>query len=190
MLDATRAFWYKTHLYLSILCGREAQTLKSLTWKCFRYTPSLSGYEFCALESTIKDCLCRPTAVMRDDLWTVGRPTAMSIDYWWTSQIRRSLFHDLGFVRARDLACNNLGSTVKEVLGTLITRMIHDPDFSSFCDKYCNCNRVIDWDTAVFRAARRVLQLQPEGTAVFSAIDWDTEAFHAATQPAEQPCQC
>ena len=45
MLDATSVFWCKTQLHLSILCGREAQTLKSLTWKCLRYTPSRSGYE-------------------------------------------------------------------------------------------------------------------------------------------------
>ena len=54
------------------------------------------------------------------------------------------------------------GSTVEEVLGTLIIRMIHDPELLSYCNEYCNCN---------------------------SVIDWETEAVHAATQPEEQPCQ-
>ena len=119
-------FWFLAHLHLMILCSRQQWprgplTLRRVIDMCVQENTAIGGYDATALEPFIWERLAIP-------------------HFTRNKRISMSLFEDAGFVKARDLGCPCLDTTVYEVLltlGLLVTGTL-DRDYA-YCPHFCRC---------------------------------------------------
>ena len=99
-------WWFRVQLYLQIFIQAGAVSFGDVLRKCFEHS-QISGYDF---------SLIKPL-------------------YPLDTRISIAKFRDAGYVRARNLGCENLGTSTKEVLSTLLHLMRDE----SFCLTECGC---------------------------------------------------
>ena len=112
-------WWYNVQLYLEAFCQRYAQRHGT--------APTLRViFELCYNQSVCKSRRCRELfpEFFEETFW----PEFHTLLH---TELHEALFRDVNFVRSRDLGCVNLGTSVEEVLETLLCMMQHDV--------YCLC---------------------------------------------------
>ena len=93
-IDKELLFWCEAQLNLGLLCRRSRTSLRDVLGLCFSYS-SFSTYSF---EGLFPE-------------WTLREGMHLRIGHWY--------FHDLGFVNARSMRCEQLARSVNEVLSSL-----------------------------------------------------------------------
>ena len=114
VLDEDVVWWFRTQLYLQYAVGKSKMSFQDLLHRCYLFS-SYRGYDFDIFEGVYRHC------GMSQE--TLGRSLASQ------------LFHDARFVYARDLGCQHLGRSIREVLQTLICAS----DDATFCPYVCGC---------------------------------------------------
>ena len=99
-LDDKALWWYRTQLYLSLYIERNRTSFQGILRQCYEYS-EFRGYNFSMFEDLYRihtdHCLDRP--------------------------LHQALFGNSRYVKARDLGCATLGTSIDEVLRTLICVM-------------------------------------------------------------------
>ena len=99
-LDDKALWWYRTQLYLSLYIERNRTSFQGILRQCYEYS-EFRGYNFSMFE----------------DLYRIH--TAHCLD----RPLHQALFRNSRYVKARDLGCATLGTSIDEVLRTLICVM-------------------------------------------------------------------
>ena len=109
--DAT-VWWYNTQLYLHYAIAKKPMSFQDLLHRCYLFSV-YAGYDFEIFEGVYRYC------------------TSENLEMLLAAQ----LFCDTRFVSARDLGCQHLGTSIHEVLQTLICTMAG----TTFCPNLCGC---------------------------------------------------
>ena len=125
-LEQTTKFWYETQLHLGIFCNKYNSSFIDIFIRCFDHSP-FCGYNFQQLFPS------RAKTWLSTNIDVRNRQSALDVDT--EKPINLRLFDDLGFVRSRDLGCEQIGCSVAEVLTTLWCMIAGD----SYCPFFCDC---------------------------------------------------
>ena len=114
VLDEDVVWWFRTQLYLQYAVGKSKMSFQDLLHRCYRFS-SYRGYDFDIFEGVYRHCVMSQESLERS--------------------LGSQLFNDARFVYARDLGCQHLGRSIREVLQTLICAS----DDATFCPYVCGC---------------------------------------------------
>ena len=115
--DPTIRWWYNVELHLRQFCRQYYE------FHGIAPTPRVI-FDLCYRQSV---CKRRCPRELFPELSEVNSITHSLVE----TELHASLFNEVSFVCTRDLGCDNLGMSVKEVLGTLLCMTRHD--------EYCEC---------------------------------------------------
>ncbi len=125
--DPLVRWWYNVQLHLHLFCQKYVQRHGT--------APSyVELFDICYRQSGFNGRSCRE---LFPEVF-LGLPQ-VPFDYPIDQPIDVALFHDLGFVKARDLGCPNLGCSIQEVLGTVLCMTYDDGMGYCYPGGQCGC---------------------------------------------------